>query len=207
VYLSRIEIPWSTIRNLYRVHKDIWLLFPGTSSEGRKSLEDERQGFLFRIEENRPGRPARLLVQSRQQPVPSEKVNVLATKEFNPQPRKGQIISFLLTANPVKTITDKGGRKNSKGEPKKCRIPLIKEEQQKEWLSTKLEDAATVESVTVHSLPPIFFLKKGEAGKLLSIEFGGILRVSNPGKLVEAIQNGIGPAKAFGCGLMLVRRI
>jgi CRISPR system Cascade subunit CasE len=40
-----------------------------------------------------------------------------------------------------------------------------------------------------------------------TIDFKGILRVINRYELVVALQNGIGPDKAFGCGLMLVRRI
>jgi CRISPR system Cascade subunit CasE len=153
MYLSRVEIPWRTIRNPYRAHKDIWLLFPGIGSESRKDLGDERQVFLFRIEENRLGRLVRVPVQSRQVPARSEKVAVFATREFNPQPREGQILSFLLTANPVKTITDKDGRQNKKGETKKCRVPLIKEEHQKEWLTSRLRDAADVQAVKVRPLP------------------------------------------------------
>jgi len=207
MYLSRIEIPWTTARNPYRIHKDIWRLFPGMSKEPRRSLEDKRNGFLFRTESINPGRPARLLVQSRQLPVPSEKVIAIATKEFNPRPTEGQLLSFLLTANPVKTITDEGGRKTTKGEPKKCRVPLIKEDQQIEWLQAKLKGAAMIESVKARTLPLLFFLKKGESGKLSPVEFEGILRVKDPDMLMAGLLNGIGPAKAFGCGLMLVRRI
>jgi CRISPR system Cascade subunit CasE len=38
-------------------------------------------------------------------------------------------LRFLLAANPVKTITDADGRTNAKGEVKKCRVPLIREEE------------------------------------------------------------------------------
>jgi CRISPR system Cascade subunit CasE len=207
VYLSRIEIPWSTMRNPYRIHKEIWQLFPNMNKEPRKSLEDERQGFLFKMEDSQPGRPARLLVQSRQTPVPFGKMNVIGIRELNPRPTEGQLLSFLLTANPVKTISDGDGRKNNKGEPKKCRVPLIKEDQQIEWLRGKLKGAAVIESLRVLHLAPVFFLKKGESGKFAPIEFEGILRVINPESFVTALQNGIGPAKGFGCGLMLVRRV
>ena len=207
MYLSRIEIPWSTARNPYRIHKDIWKLFPNTSKEPRKSAEDERQGFLFKTEGSHSGRPTRFLVQSRQLPATSEKVIVIETKEFNPRPAGGQLLTFLLTANPVKTIMDRGGRKSSKGEPKKCRVPLIKEDQQIEWLKEKLMDAAVIESVRVRPLPPLFFLKKGEPGKLAPVEFEGLVRVTNSKTFVALLQNGIGPAKGFGCGLMLVKRI
>jgi CRISPR system Cascade subunit CasE len=37
--------------------------------------------------------------------------------------------------------------------------------------------------------------------------FEGTLRVSSPERLAHLLENGIGPAKAFGCGLLLVRRL
>ena len=206
MYLSRIEIPWSTVRNPYRIHKDIWQLFPGIGKEPRRRLEDERQGFLFRTEDSHPGCSARILVQSRQSPVPSGKMVVIATREFNPKPIEWQPLLFLLTANPVKTITDAEERRTAKGEPKKCRVPLIKEDQQIDWLRAKLKDTAVIESVKVRPLPPMFFWKSGESGKLTPVEFEGLLRVTDSRMLVTVLQNGIGPAKAFGCGLMLVRR-
>ena len=42
---------------------------------------------------------------------------------------------------------------------------------------------------------------------LVPAMFEGILRVDDPDALVKVLEDGIGPAKGFGCGLMLVRRI
>ncbi|MCI0724558.1 MAG: type I-E CRISPR-associated protein Cas6/Cse3/CasE [Acidobacteria bacterium] len=39
------------------------------------------------------------------------------------------------------------------------------------------------------------------------MDFSGMLFVINPKAFAVALHKGIGPAKAFGCGLMLVRRI
>jgi len=58
------------------------------------------------------------------------------------------------------------------------------------------------ESYRWHALP-----KKGHKAGFSSVDFEGVLQVTDPILLVEALFNGIGPAKAFGCGLMLVRRI
>jgi CRISPR system Cascade subunit CasE len=41
-----------------------------------------------------------------------------------------------------------------------------------------------------------------------TLEFNGILTVTNPDKFVnECLFKGIGPAKGFGCGLMMVKRV
>jgi CRISPR system Cascade subunit CasE len=55
--------------------------------------------------------------------------------------------------------------------------------------------------------PPLYFRKGNRGGKLAGVTYDGVLRVTNSGNLVSLLENGIGPAKAFGCGLLLVRRI
>ncbi len=49
--------------------------------------------------------------------------------------------------------------------------------------------------------------KKGRKAGFSSVDFDGILEVTNPEDFSTALFNGIGPAKAFGCGLMMVRRV
>lgn len=41
---------------------------------------------------------------------------------------------------------------------------------------------------------------------LSTLDFDGELQVTDPERFLPALRNGIGPAKAFGCGLLLVRR-
>jgi CRISPR system Cascade subunit CasE len=44
--------------------------------------------------------------------------------------------------------------------------------------------------------------------ELSTLEFNGILTVTDPATFVEkCLFTGIGPAKGFGCGLMLAKRI
>ena len=207
MFLSRVEIPWEFARNPYDLHRQLWRLFPGEEKETRSNGEELRQGFLFRIEDNPTGRPARLLVQSRRTPEAASGVVLVGTREIQPQPVAGQRLAFLLTANPVKTVTDaqrdaKPGKKSEK-----CRVPLIKEEDQREWISRKLAGAGEIEAATVLPLAPIYFRKGSRGGKLATVTFDGVLRVSDPARMTELLANGIGHAKAFGCGLLLVRRL
>src|SRR3989338_11699527 len=99
MFLSRVEIPWEYARNPYDLHRHLWRLFPGEEKEPRSNGEELRQGFLFRIEENPTGRPARLLVQSRRTPEVATGVELVGTREIQPQPAVGQRLAFLLTAN------------------------------------------------------------------------------------------------------------
>jgi CRISPR system Cascade subunit CasE len=47
--------------------------------------------------------------------------------------------------------------------------------------------------------------KHDEDIKFSSVDFSGILTVTDPEIFQKALMEGIGPAKAFGCGLLLVR--
>jgi CRISPR system Cascade subunit CasE len=206
MFLSRVEIPWEFARNSYDLHRQLWRLFPGEKKETRNNGEELRQGFLFRIEDNSTGRPARLLVQSRRAPEAASGVVLVGTREIQPQPVAGQRLAFLLTANPVKTIADaqrdaKPGKKSEK-----CRVPLIKEEDQREWIARKLAGAASVEAASILPHRPLYFRKGNRGGKLVPITFEGVLCVEEPAKLTTLLENGVGPAKGFGCGLLLIRR-
>ena len=214
MFISRVEVDWSKARNPYDLHRAVWTLFPEQEKETRSSLDESRQGFLFRVEENRPGQPAHLLVQSRIEPqVEGQWARVLGRREFDPQPSEGQRLAFLVTANPVKTIDDqrhesKPGKKPNKKDRFKCRVPLLREEEQIAWLVRRLDGSARVESAVVQAHPLLFFRdERKNNGKLLTVTFQGLLRVTASEPLRERLHNGIGPAKAFGCGLMLVRRV
>ena len=207
MFLSRIEIPWDVARNSYNLHRQIWRLFPGEERESRSNDAEARQGFLFRVEDQRTGQSARLLVQSRRVPAPNAGLVVVGSREFNPMPQAGQRLAFMLTANPVKTISDAQREAKPDKQSEKCRVPLIKEEDQRLWLARKLAGAAIVEANSILPHAPLYFRKGNRGGKLVTTTFEGVLRVSDPASLAALLENGIGPAKAFGCGLLLVRRI
>ena len=207
MFISRVEIPWDAVRNPYEIHRRLWRLFPGAERETRGGSEDARQGFLFRVEEQSTGRPTRVLVQSRIAPTRAEGTDLIGSREFQPAPRTGQRLAFVLTANPVKTIVDAQLETKPGKQSAKCRVPLINEAALRAWLARKLADAAELESVDILAHSPLYFRKGQRGGKLATCTFEGIAQVSSPEKLTLLLEDGIGPAKAFGCGLLLVRRI
>lgn len=163
------------MRNPYDLHRQVWRLFPGEAHESRDSDEAERQGFLFRVEYNQTGRPARLLVQSRRAPVAAAGIALIGTREVHPQPEAGQRLAFLLTANPVKTIVDAEveakpdklkryaekivRRADQTPRQPKSRVPLIKEDEQRDWFARKLAGAATIEAASMLPHAPTYFRK------------------------------------------------
>lgn len=195
MYLSKVELtaPWT--RDPYQWHRGLWQLFAGRP--------DAARSFLFRRETEVPGGRLMVLLQSPEAPVAGDDgVTVLATKPFAPALKEGQWLRFHLTANPVKTIKDSSGRLNRRGEPKSCRVPLVRTDQQEAWLRRKLEGAAKVRAVDIAARQPLYFRRQGDVGKIVPVRFEGILSVDDPQRLLELVRHGIGPAKAFGCGLL-----
>ncbi|MEJ7812328.1 MAG: type I-E CRISPR-associated protein Cas6/Cse3/CasE [Gemmatimonadaceae bacterium] len=63
-----------------------------------------------------------------------------------------------------------------------------------------------VNGVRVLSYRTLRLDRAGTSGTLGVLDFEGALEVRDPGTFVAAITRGFGRAKAFGCGLMLIRR-
>ncbi len=49
--------------------------------------------------------------------------------------------------------------------------------------------------------------RKGRSAGFSSADFEGVIKVTDPMQFINALYKGIGSAKAFGCGLMMVKRI
>jgi CRISPR system Cascade subunit CasE len=80
-----------------------------------------------------------------------------------------------------------------------------------EWLARKGEQYGF--SVDEHEVradgyrQERFYKAKGKHHVNIStVDFTGLLTVTDPERFQNALYRGIGPAKSFGCGLMLVRR-
>ncbi len=197
MHLSKIWLAPGRLDNAWEWHRALWTLFPDIERKAGESAP-----FLFCMENMNLTQGAEVLLQSDIQPdTASGRARVLATRTIDPRPQTGQHLSFRLTANVTKAIRDKDQPE------RKIRVPLIKEEQQIDWLKRKLNGAADrLTALHVQSHPPTYFRKDRRPGKIVSVTFEGNLEVGDPETLQELMKKGFGPAKAFGCGLMLVRR-
>ncbi len=194
MYLSKVFLEPVALNNAHVWHKALWTLFPNR-------VPDTTAPFLFLIEQMNLAKGAKLLVQSEQLPEKSSNVaRVLAHKHWQPQFHLGQRLVFSLRANPTKKIRDKD---NSE---RKIRVPLIKEEEQEAWLNRKLDPVGNLHEIRIQKHPPIYFRKGARAGKVVSVSYEGIFEVQNPKSLQKIWESGIGPAKAFGCGMLMIRR-
>lgn len=205
MYLSKIHIPWQQAKNPYQLHQALWRLFPGQ--------EDAERDFLFRVEQMQNGVGASVLLQSILQPQTGEQCPlILAQRDYVLNVQNGQRLRFRLRANPIKTIKDcSKGTVEKKGKifTKTVRVPLLHEEQQQAWLERKLQDFAQLETLIVQPEPVLYFrkAKEGRSGKIQTVMFDGVLTVTDAEAFKSQTTQGIGAAKAFGCGLLSIARI
>ena len=194
MYLSRLLLTGERFRNPYEIHRALWSVFSETP--------DQARDFLFRVEHNSI-KQTQVIMQSLREPsCDSQFSHILASKPFRPNLPENCQFRFLLVANPVKTITDDQGRLNNKGEIKKCRVPLIKDEDQLTWLKRRFNKSVIFNALEIEKQMPLHFRKGSKPGKIQPYAFKGILQVKDSSTLETLLQHGIGPAKAFGCGLL-----
>lgn len=188
--------------NPYLLHKKIWQLFPDKA--------DEKRPFLFRVENLGQRGVQHILLQSSYKPQQVQgELLLLKSKEVQlngiTNERRYQ---FLLRANPTKKIKDISGKTTNQG---KVRVPIIDETEIIAWLNRQFEGIAEIEAVTLVQQDLLYFKKdKGNqkhVGKIQTVTFSGILTVIEAEPLINKIKEGIGPAKAFGSGLLTLARI
>ncbi|XKE45299.1 type I-E CRISPR-associated protein Cas6/Cse3/CasE [Halomonas organivorans] len=229
MYLSRVRVDLNGLSRgalfdimdgrAYAAHQLLWQLFP------------EHQGarpFLFRqeMEEAEEGGAPRGLplfyVLSDREPVPIAGLLEVQCKPFSPALEDGERLAFRLRANPTvaKSVAGQRGRRadvlmaakypfEAGGERKSQACVEAMDAAAREWLEARAESwgfrlpmLPEVGAYRQHALSK----DKGRPIRFSSVDYEGLLEVTDPGRLIEAMAQGVGRAKAFGCGLLLIRR-
>ena len=187
----------------YNLHKTLMQAF---------DPKRDQAGVLHRMEVDARTGTVMLLVQSQVAPdwsflddkdylLPADPFSGLANpavKQVALPLHTGQTLRFRLVANP--TV-----KKKREGKAHGNRVPLVREERQLAWLQGKgqqhgfqlLQTTATAQakqqSWRQRGQPPL---------TLCTVQFDGRLQITDAARFTAAVQAGIGPAKAFGCGLL-----
>ncbi len=199
----------------YSLHKMMWDLFPASPHA--------RRDFLFR-KDMRHGWPVFYVLSSRQ-PMSVNGVFDVETKIFSPKLRSGERLTFSLRANPVRTRkTDDSNSKKRKRDDvvmhlkRQLRAKKIQEvnlpsqselmqEAGEDWLERQAAKRGfKIETVRVDGYQQHILYSKSRKIHFSSLDFNGILKVTDTDRFLDSLYSGIGPAKAFGCGLMLISR-
>lgn len=203
-HLTQVTVDFATaarqrFRDCYDWHQAVWKAFPGRDGEPRK--------FLTRLDQRRDS--FRLLILSPEQPVrpdwcPSGPES-WKTKPIPATYFTCNRYAFQLCANPTKKVS----KERSDGSLTKNgrRVPLQKREELVEWIKRKGDQSGfTVDETTLRTFSRgrEHFDKKGQPGLHSAVEFEGVLTVTDPAEFHRAFTLGIGSAKAFGFGLLVI---
>jgi len=217
MYLSRLILNprnrrvQKEIADPYQMHRSLMRAFPD-------DLAPDEERVLFRLESHPRTGALTLLVQSWNPPdwswleAPDTRGYLLpehllplrapenpATKPFDLNLASGQLLAFRLRANPTarRRLPD-GTRK---------RVGLCREEEQMDWLERKAKQGG-FRLVSAHTSNQAMIggkiRRNGRPHKLrlLSVRYDGLLQVTDPERLHEAVRSGVGSGKAFGFGLL-----
>lgn len=201
------------------MHRSLLRAFPDRLGEGPRS----KVGLLYRVDFGRDG-GAMLVLQSAERPdfsrFPERYFLDTEDERFfslgwstNPNEetvdlaslKRGERFRFRLRADATKKVDTKtrpdGTTSNGR------RVPLRGDEARRDWLKRKAETSGfSVIDVRVQEERP----ESGKRGdKILTFagaRFDGLLEVTDEATFRAAIEKGIGPAKAFGFGLLSIAR-
>jgi CRISPR system Cascade subunit CasE len=222
-YMSRIAlrrgVPLTRLARLatadaYGDHEMIWRLFSDQPERARD--------FLFRRMDQ--GRQTWYLAVSQRRPRTTDELWMVETKPFAPQLRQGQRLVFSLRANPVVSRRTEDGKlkrhdvvmdarrgldERSSSEGGSAGRYELAQEAGLAWLEARASRngfALIPGSVQASAYRQHRLLRRSRRPiRFSTLDLDGALKVIDPERLTTALRQGIGPAKGFGCGLLLIR--
>ena len=193
-------------------HHLVWSLFADKPSRSRD--------FLWREMEQ----AGNFLILSRRQPIDRHQLFVIdEPKPFTPTLQAGDRLGFSLRANPVirrwndirrhsvkHDVVMDALRAVPKGDRARYRLSAIRE-QGYAWLERQAKKsgfAVRSKEVKVDGYQQHHVSRAHSPHEMTfsTLDFEGGLEVREPEQFLLCVANGFGAAKAYGCGLMLIRR-
>lgn len=200
-----------SLADTYDVHRLVWRVF-GDGPERRRD-------FLYHVKE--AAGPPTIYAVSARLPVWCPPPLEVETKELTPSLTPGARLGFLLRANPVRTregkrhdvVMEEKRRLRSSGTPRSA-WPVeaeIVQSTASAWLGRRAEGMGfRLVTVRADGYRQHLVGKPGSGRpvRLSTVDFTGVVEVVDPERFVrQAMEKGVGPAKGFGCGLLLTRRL
>lgn len=213
MYLSRLQLTshgravWrEVVEHPYKLHQLVMKGFPdGVHREDAHvlhRLDQQENNLTLLVQSTHPpdwqAFPQDLLQEHNLfDPLPNPAIQNMADLGL----ANGRVLRFRLRANPTKRLSSGKGNKPGK------RVELYKEEDQLAWLHRQAERHG-FHLLAADILPQgkeSDWVKRPEKSHkltLFTVQYEGILRITDTAAFHTALTQGIGPAKAFGCGLL-----
>lgn len=213
----------------HQMHRTVMRAFPKLEAAGEAKNARASFGVLYRVDVDRTRGRALLYVQSLARPdfgylapgylmdMAGELLNP-ATRELDEAfkaLREGQRLAFVLRANATKKVKSKSGEDGKRVHGK--RVPLAGDDGRLSWLTRKAEQGGfallpvdegnDVLDVRISEEPKQrdADARRGKAGLTLEpVLYEGRLAIVDATRFRQTLREGIGPSKAYGCGLLSI---
>lgn len=207
--LGRLLLPDDSSGRVNAEHRLVWSLFAGAP--------DRRRDFLWRSE-----RSGQFLILAPTEPAVSEVLEI-EIKKFDPALAAGDRLQFRLRANATRSHRDKADQRGVRGKradivmsalhplPRAAR-PVARsaviESAGGAWLDRQAERSGfrLLGKPFVDSYQMLRIPRGDRTIAIGMLDFEGLLEVTEPNLFLQSLYHGFGRAKAFGGGLMLIRR-
>lgn len=211
---SAAELTRLASNGVYASHQLLWQLFP----------EDNQRNFIYRQEEGINGRPE-FFVLSLNKPIANDTIFNVHTKSFMPKLNIGDRLAFKLRVNPTVCITDDKGKScrhdvlmhvkkhaNNNVKNDSAGLKISMEQAAIQWISDSnrlaqwgisFDALPNIESYIQHDSKK----RTGHNVRFSSVDFQGILTITDPTVFLNQYACGFGRAKSMGCGLMMIRNV
>jgi CRISPR system Cascade subunit CasE len=195
VRLDKGEAARLRLHDSYAWHQQLWRAFPSKDGQARD--------FLFRLDDARDS--FRVLLLSCGAPAPPG-WGVWEVKAVADSFLDHDRYLFQVRANPTvkRVVRDEAGERKKNGR----RTAIYDSQELCAWMERKASQAG-FEMLECSASPATqsFFVKDGHRGKHVAVDFQGALRVVERDAFCQAFATGIGPAKAFGFGLLMLQPV
>lgn len=230
MYLSRVRVATEGLdRNAllalmagdaYGNHQLLWQMF----------TDQEERNFLFRQEieqeqlspDSGPRGLPLFYVLSEEPPTSVPGLLQAETKTFMPKLKQGDRLAYRLRANPTIARKQAGRERSVRHDvlmdaKRQCQqagvtsagdVQAQMNKAASTWLMQRAENAGfelaaepQISGYRQHAIR-----RKGQDIRFSSTDYEGVLTVSAPEQFAKILYRGLGRSRAFGCGLMLIRR-
>ena len=196
MFLTRIRLRLPEALRLrlsdpYAWHRWLWKAFPDRDGQAREFLSraDRSEDFY------------EVLLLSPEAPTTLAR-GTWETRPVAPTFLEHNRYAFALRVNPTVKKKNESNAKNGR------RVALRRHEELHAWIERKAQGAGfAIDAIQFD--PPVDqpFRKSGVRGKHARVDFRGLLSVRDRAAFRNAYRHGIGPAKAFGFGLLLLKPV
>jgi CRISPR system Cascade subunit CasE len=217
MYLSKVTFKdprnaWRELSHEYSLHQRIWALM--------SKAEEQKRDFLYRVV---TGDLPTIYIQSVQLPHEDDSLFYTQTKVYDPRLMPDMQLQFTVRVNPIISVgheKDKRSKRHDvvmhkkhslrlEGQPMPTMDQLV-QSAVGEWIQSRQERCGFVLdplSLTYSEYTQREFYKRKASKKisLSTVDISGVLKIKDSKSFLETLHTGLGAAKGFGCGLMLIK--